>query len=324
MLATDMKNIIHIILISLFCLAASCQPTRDGQYQGYVEADLIFLASPFSGELTKSLVHMGQAVKKGQLLFKLDDKPQILTFHQAQADLEQATRIYKDLQNPKRPEEIEAIVAQIAQTEEELELAQLRLTRFKTLYQKNAIDKHSVDEAEAHYDQLQKRKEQYQANLALAKLGSRSEQIQAQKANVARAYALMEKSQWDLAQKTIFAPKDGVIFDVYYEQGEFVAAQKPVASLLSPDDIRIDFFVPSEALASVKIGQEIAFTCNGCPANNKALIRYISEKAEYIPPLVYSQDNRDKLVFRIKAKPEYPKAFKPGQPITITHMHYEP
>ncbi len=56
---------------------------------------------------------------------------------------------------------------------------------------------------------------------------------------------------------------------------------------------------------------------------NQATIRYISPKAEYIPPLVYSRENNDKLVFRVKASIEHPSQFKPGQPVCVYGIKYD-
>ncbi|WP_019215981.1 HlyD family secretion protein, partial [Legionella tunisiensis] len=116
---------------------------------------------------------------------------------------------------------------------------------------------------------------------------------------------------------TVYAPNDGYIFDTYYREGEFVGSQQAILSLLPPNNVHIEFFVPVEALTQLRRGQEISFLCDGCMKTSQATINYISPEAQYIPPLVYSRDNNDKLVFRIKAKLRYPDEFKPGQPVSV-------
>ncbi len=113
-------------------------------------------------------------------------------------------------------------------------------------------------------------------------------------------------------KKSGYAPAEGLIFDTYFIKGEFVPSQQAIASLLTPDNIRIEFFVPAIALHYLHVGEKITFTCEGCSDDNQATIRYISPKAEYIPPLVYSNENADKLVFRVKASIHHPEQFKPG------------
>lgn len=131
--------------------------------------------------------------------------------------------------------------------------------------------------------QQQQLKLQYEANLALARLGSREDQIKAQQKQVDSLQAKLDEAQWELAQKSIFAPATGVIFDTYYHSGEFVGPQQSVLSLLTPEHIRIEFFVPLSYLGQLKVGQKISFDCDGCQKNNGAVIRYISPDAEYIP-----------------------------------------
>ena len=310
------NNLLLLLIVILF----GCGKPEHIQYQGYVEGENIFLASPFSGILVKQLVSRGQAVKKNELLLQLDPNPQQLTIVQAQNELQEAQRLYKDLLNPKRKPEIEAIKAQIKQVDAQIELAEIRVRRFRDLYARQATDKDSLDETVAHYNELKHLKSQHQSNLELALLGSREERIKAQKAKIDALKATLDESKWQLTQKSIYAPVSGKIFETYYIEGEFVKAQQPIASLLAPENVRIEFFIPVKELNRIKVGQKINFTCMNCSKTFQALISYVSPEAEYIPPLVYSRENEDKLVFRIKAKILEPELFKPGQPITVTGL----
>lgn len=287
------------------------------RYQGYVEGENVFLASPNSGILKQLFVQRGEQVNKGQLLFQLDSDPQVLVVKQNEADLLQAQKVLKDLEQPRRLPEIEAIKAQIEQTEAKLKLAEIRVKRMQTLYTQHAIDKDSVDATVANLKEQQQLKAQYESNLELARLGSRNEQIKAQQAQVISLTAKLNEAKWQLQQKSVYAPDQGYIFDTYYRVGEFVASQQAVLSLLSPKNVRIEFFVPVEQLATIHLKQKINFICYGCSQRGTALINYISPEAQYTPPLVYSRENTDKLVFRIKAKIEQPNEFKPGQPVTV-------
>lgn len=309
------------IYLMVFCLLG-CRSSDHCHYQGYVEASLLFLASPYSGVLVVKSVNRGQTVKKGQGLFALDNNPEVLLVDQVKAELLQAQHVLQDLKQARRPPEIAAIQAQINQTDATLRLAALRIKRNTLLYTKNAIDRDSVDAAEAKKDELQYVKAQFEANMQLAHLGSREEQVKAQQAQVQSLLAKVQQVSWQLAQKRVASPAAGIIFDTYFMQGEFVPAQQPIASLLEPDAIRIEFFVPVRALSQLFLGQSIAFTCEGCATQNEALVQYISPTAEYIPPLVYSNENTDKLVFRVKARPKYPTQYKPGQPVVVTSLHH--
>ncbi|KTD17428.1 HlyD family secretion protein [Legionella jordanis] len=306
-----------LVLFFFIILLTSCTRKQEHSYQGYVEGENLYLASPYSGILMELFVQRGDEVKKGQMLFQLDVNPQILAVQQDEASLQQAQRVLLDLEKPRRTPEIEAIEAQIEQTDARLKLAEIRVHRYQELYKKGAVDKDTLDAAVSNYQEQQKLKSQYESNLQLAKLGSREEQIKAQQAQVLSLLAKLKQTKWELEQKQLHAPRDGYIFDTYYRTGEFVGAQQSILSLLPYENIRVEFFVPVDILPQLHRGQKIEFNCYGCQTNGTAIINYISPEAEFVPPLVYSRENSDKLVFRIKARIEQPKAFKPGQPVSV-------
>jgi HlyD family secretion protein len=313
-----MMRIKIAILIVLIALVSSCHRNQHLTVQGYVEGENIYLSSPYSGILKNIKVQRGQHVERNQELFQLDPNPQAYTIAQTQSELAQAKSTLADLIKPRRNPEIAAIEAQIEQAKSQIALAKVRVDRFDKLYKRQATDKDTLDAAIANLQQQQDLKAQYEANLALAKLGSRDDQIKAQQAIVDSLTAKLAQAKWELAQKTLAAPASGVIFDTYYRQGEFVPNQQAVLSLLTPENTRIEFFIPLNALAKIHLGQEVVFNCEGCNKDNIAVINYISPDAEYIPPLVYSRENAAKLVFRIKAHIKNSNLFKPGQPVMVT------
>lgn len=307
---------IFIIFLAIFIFGCDRWNSQHS-FQGYVEGENVYLAVPDSGVLKHLLVQRGDSVKQGQLLFQLDEDPQNLIVKQRESGLLQAQKILRDLQKPRRTQEIEAIQAQIDQTDAQLKLAEIRMKRIQILLVKGDISKDAYDEAVAVYNEQRKLKAQYESNLHLAQLGSRDELINAQQAQVTSLIAKLNEAKWHLEQKTMVAPYGGYIFDTYYREGEFVASQQPVLSLLPPQNVRIEFFIPVEQLGSVKRDQIISFSCYSCKNRSEAIISYISPEAEYIPPLVYSRENSEKLVFRIKARLKQPDQFKPGQPVTV-------
>lgn len=308
----------RFLFAALVCsfFIAGCKKSEK-QFQGYVEGQNLYIASSFSGILEQLPSARGQQVKQGALLFRLDPEPQVLELKQAEQEWLQARNTLDDLKKPGREPEVAAIVAQIDQVDAEIALAKIRVERAQKLILKQAIDKDSLDAAVAHLAQQQQLKAQYQANLDLTKLASREDRIKAQ---IAQADALAEKireAQWNLAQKTATAPAGGIIFDTFFSKGEFVPAGKPVLALLTADNIYIVFFVPLAYMQKIHLGAQINFSCEGCKEKNLANINYISPVAEYLPPLVYSRENSDKLVFRIQAKIRNSLQYKPGQPVIV-------
>ena len=132
--------------------------------------------------------------------------------------------------------------------------------------------------------------------------------------------ATLNHSLWALNQKTMNAPVDGVVFDTFYRVGERVDLNHPVLAILNPANIQVLFYVPETVLSQIKLGQDITFTCDTCQQATHAKISYISPEAEYTPPVIYSKDSRDKLVYLIRASMPADVAvqFHPGQPIDVS------
>jgi len=288
------------------------------RFQGYVAGENLYLASPYSGNLIKMPVMRGQRVKKGELLFRLDPNPQTSIQHGSAAVVTKNEYMLADLIKPKRPPETAAIEAQISQVDAQIALATLRVSRNSTLFDKHVMDKDTLDSAVEHLHETQYLKAQYEANLALAKLGARSDAILAQKYELISARAKQEELEWQVRQKNEYAPADGIVNDTYFKVGEFVSAEHPVLSLLTPENTHIEFFVPLDVKVMLFVGKKISYTYEGATERYQAVIGYISPEAEYIPPLVYSRENTDKIVFRVKAHVKNTRQIFPGQPVSVT------
>ncbi len=92
-----------------------------------------------------------------------------------------------------------------------------------------------------------------------------------------------------------------------------------MVELLPPENLEVRFFVPEPVVGKLKVSQNLSVHCDGCAADVPASITFISPQAEYTPPVIYSNDNRSKLVFMVIAKPPVEKAaaLHPGQPIEV-------
>jgi HlyD family secretion protein len=157
-----------------------------------------------------------------------------------------------------------------------------------------------------------------QTHLLEKKLTSK-EALDAAKAQFEQAQAQVAQLQWQVDQKTVSAPQGGLVIDTFYEAGEQIAANTPVIKLLPPGNIKIRFFVPEDITGHLKIGDEVKAQCDNCSEPITARINYISPQAEFTPPIIYSKDNRTKLVFLIEAKPSVQQTafLHPGQPLDV-------
>lgn len=133
-----------------------------------------------------------------------------------------------------------------------------------------------------------------------------------------QAKANLEWSRTRLARRAASSPADGTIQQVYYRPGETVPPGRPVLSLLPPGNLKIRFFAPETQLQTVKFGDNVIVTCDGCEAGLTAKVSFIARSSEYTPPVIYSLQERAKLVFMIEARPAKPEKFRVGQPVSVT------
>lgn len=120
-----------------------------------------------------------------------------------------------------------------------------------------------------------------------------------------------------LKRRGLSSPVEGTVHQVYYRIGETVAATRAVVAILPPSNFKIRFFAPQADLPKIAIGDTVKVTCDGCEANLTATVSFIARNAEYTPPVIYSMEERAKLVFLIEAKPDKPSAFRVGQPVSV-------
>src|SRR5690606_37514349 len=116
------------------------------------------------------------------------------------------------------------------------------------------------------------------------------------------------------------APAAGRLEEVFYQAGEWVPANQPVLSLLPQDRVRIRFFAPQDQVMAYQVGREVAFACDGCPQGLRARITYVSPRPEFTPPVIYSRDARDRLVFLVEALPTRREGLVPGLPVDVTPL----
>jgi HlyD family secretion protein len=308
-----------LALLGAGCALLAC--TNDGprSYQGYAEGEYVRVAAPFSGTLEVLAVKRGTRVKAGDPLFTLEQENEAAARREAQQRLQNAEAQLANLQKGKRPTEIEAIRAQLAQAEAALKLSATQLKRQEQLVEQNFIARERLDEARAAHERDTQHVAELRAQLATAQLAARPDEIKAAAHNVEAARAALAQAQWKLDQKSVASPVAGLVQDTYFVTGEWVSANQPVVSLLPSENIKVRFFVEQGRLGAVRIGQPLSVSCDGCAAPVAAEVSFISPQAEFTPPVIYSRQERAKLVFLIEARPAPGDAAKlhPGQPVEV-------
>lgn len=310
---------VNMISFAAAVLLVACGDKPADYFPGYAEAEYVRLATPIAGTLVKLHVHRGDQVEPNAPAFVLEQESERAAREEAAARVQRASAQLANLKKGRRPDEITALQAQLSQAEAAQKLSASNLARRQKLVADQFIAPASLDEARAALERDQARASELRAQLRVAQLGARSDEIDAAQQELKSAEAQLAQAEWKLAQKTQRVPVRGHVADVLYREGEFVAAGSPVVSLLPPQNIKVRFFVPEQALGTLRIGQEAVVQCDGCKAAIPARISYVSSAPEYTSPLIYSKENRAALVFMIEARPapDQAQSLHPGQPVEI-------
>ena len=300
---------------------AGCNDRPAAGFQGYAEGEFVLVAAPFGGRLEKRWVNRGEEVQAGKPLFVLEQESEKAARREAEERVREAEAKAADLSSGRRKPEVDQTIAQEAQAKAARKLAERTLQQQKSLHEKGFASEEAFNSARANYERDIARVEEMEAQIRAARQTvGREQTIAAAKAEAEAARAVLAQSDWRLGQRTIAAPMKALVHDTLYSEGEWVAAGNPVVSLLPPGNLKLRFFVPETVLGALKIGQAVRAACDGCDAPVSAKISYISRQAEFTQPVIYSREQRAKLMFLIEARPAPADAvrLKPGQPLDVT------
>lgn len=238
-------------VLPLFLVLAACGKNGSQNFQGWVEANLIFVGPDENGRIETLKVREGDTVAKGAPLFSLE------------ADLQKA-------------DEVAALAT--------VENARTAFARAEQLLKTSSGTQKAYDDAQAL---------------------------------LREAEAKLNSARTRLARRSIVSPADGIVQQIYFRAGELVVAGRPILALLPPGNVKVRFYVAQALLPRIAIGDTVAVHCDGCNPQN-AKISFIAKQAEYTPPVIYSEQERSKLVFLVEALPEKPAEMRVGQPVSVS------
>lgn len=305
--------------VVLSAVVAGCSGSSGPRYQGYVEGEFVYLASSQSGRLERLAVARGQQVDRGTPLFTLEATEEKAAQQQAQQQLAAAEAQLADLETGKRAPEVAVVQAQLAQAQAAAQRSTLQRERDEAQYRAGGISREQLEASLAQARSDAAHVSELESQLEVARLPGRAQQLKAQSGQVQAARAVLDQADWKVGEKSIAAPKAGVVYDTLYREGEWVAAGNPVVQLLPPQNIKVRFFVPEKALGGLAVGRKVSLHCDGCTADVPAAVTYVSSEAEYTPPVIYSNETRAKLVYMVEAHPAPQDAatLHPGQPLEV-------
>ena len=302
------------LLASLFSACPS-QPTLA---VGYVEGEFVLLAPIELATVQSMEVKRGDRVEPGQIVAEMESDDARIAVVQAEAALAQAEAQLADLKLGKRPEEIAVLDAMVRSAKAQSEESHRVLDRATDLLKRGIAPQAQFDEASTAVEVAEAEIGQAEANLAVAKLPARAETIKAAETQVKQAQATIEQAKWRLSKRSVEAPAAGRIDDVIRNPGDVAGPSAPVISMLPDGAVKLTLFVPEEAFSSVEVDKLLDVRCDGCREGLAARVSYVSPDPEFTPPVIYSLETRQKLVYRVEARPVGDAtALQPGQIVDV-------
>ena len=306
-----------VMLCAAAFLLAACGDGGTNTYYGYAEGDYLRLGPRDPGIVSTLTVVEGDNVEDRTPLFSVDAERARLAVEQAAAQLQAAEARAADLAAGGRTEEISAARDQLNQAAAELKLAEENHARAADLVERGVSPRQRLDEAERNLNSAKSRVGELENRLRLARLPAREDQITAARQEADAARAALAQAQSQLDDRSVRAPAGGRVDRIFLRPGEFAAAGQPVVSILPPENIKVVFFIREPELAGAAVGMDTTITCDNCDEDIPAKITFISNEVEFTPPVIYSDDERTKLVYRAEARPSNPRVLKPGQPVQV-------
>ena len=306
--------------VALFALCAGCTPPPSATLPGVIEAELVRVAPPVAGRLAELSVVRGDAVQAGAALFRVESPDDGAAQAEVQARVAQQLAQRADLAQGKRPDELAVTAAQLAQARSGYTEAEAQLRRERELARQGFVSGTRLDTLNAQRNEAAAKVDELLAQQRVARLAGRADALRAADAAVQTAQAQAEQVRARLADKRITAPTVATVDDTLFRVGEWVPAGAPVVNLLPPAALKLRFYVAEATLPKIQPGALVTITCDGCPGPVKATVRFIASRAEFTPPVIYSRDQRAKLVYLVEAFPAAADAAKlhPGQPVDVS------
>lgn len=288
---------------------------RPATLSGYIEGEPLYLAAPVAGTVRVVHVQRGQDVAAGQPLFVVDPAQVRAEYDQAAAEADAAQAQAQDARKGQRAVELAVFDANVAAAEAQARNAQADLRRIRPLVQQGWYAAARLDDARSAADAADAQVRAAKRQRDAAALGAREDQVRAADARVVQAQAAVTGAGARLAEVSPGAPNKARVEDVFFHAGEWAPANQPILSLLPDERIKVRFFVPERELSAYRIGRTVRFACDGCAKDLSAKIEFVSPRPEFTPPVIYSREARDRLVYLVEARPS--ARLNPGQPVDV-------
>lgn len=312
---------IALALLTVVVWRVTYRPaTPNGVFLGYVEGDILYIGPHESERVASIAVAAGSEVKKGGPLFTMSTTLLDRARDEAIARIAQLEAQAKNLQAAmNRPEQIAVLQAALERAEAALQLSRADYDRQRKLYAEGHVAKAALDRAEMARARDEASVKEARRQVEASRMASRSQEIEAAEASLKQARAQLDALNIRIKRQSVVSPADGAVQDVFFRPGEIVNAGQPVVALLPPENRKVRFYVSEPELPKISLGEQVRVTCDGCASDLYGRITYIAGRQEYTPPVIFSDKERAKLVFKVEAHLEgAARAVPLGMPVAVT------
>lgn len=274
----------------------SSLPSGFASGNGRIEATEIDIATKIQGRIVEVRVEEGDTVEAGQILARMDTKVLEAQLREAEAEVKRAHQASA------------AAAALMEQRAAECDLAEMELRRSEDLFREGGISQEKLD-------QDRTRVESARAACAEARA-----QFEREKAGINGAIAQVERLKADLEDSILTAPRRGRVLYRLAEPGEVLPAGGKVLTIIDLTDVYMTLFLPETVAGKVAIGADARIVLDARPdLVIPAKVSFVSPRAQFTPKEVETRTEREKLVFRIKARID-PQLLKKHEPSVKTGL----
>ena len=299
--------VIAVAFLAWRLLGTGGLPDGIASGNGRIEAVEMDVSAKSPGRIRDILVDEGAFVKAGQVVAHMDTDVLNAQKAEAQAQLAQAQNAIQiaESQVMQRQSERAAAFAAVRQREAELNAARKRLARSETLAREGATAVQERDDDQAQVEGATAAVEAAKAQFAAvnAAIGTARSQVIGARSNVDAARATIQRIEADIRDSDLRAPTDGRIQYRVAKPGEVVAGGGRVLNFVNLGDVYMTFFLPETVAGRVALGTEVRLVLDAAPDYViPASVSFVADVAQFTPKTVETQSERQKLMFRVKAR----------------------
>ncbi|WP_299557669.1 HlyD family efflux transporter periplasmic adaptor subunit [uncultured Sulfitobacter sp.] len=274
---------------------------------GRVEAVEIDLASKLPGRIETILVREGELVEAGQPLAALDVRQLKANRHQAEAELRRSEIAVENarLMIQQRQAEVRAAEAVLSQQQSALDAAERQFARSEALAGSSVASERQLDIDRSNALGAEAAVASAEAKFTAAQIGVSAAEaaVVGAEAAVAAATATIEAIDVQIEDSTLKAPRPGRVQYIVAQAGEVIGAGGRVINMIDLNDVYMTFFLQTAAAGRAGSGTEVRLILDAAPdIIIPAKVSFVSDVAQFTPKTVETEVERQKLMFRVRAR----------------------